>query len=69
MMNETEVVLNVQEVGILLSALQLLDNRDEKLIASEHGSASTLYGRLKEIYHQLDKTSITPTLVHHESSY
>lgn len=51
---ETLFVLNQNEIGILLSALQLLTLRDETSIAREHGSASALYQRLHECYVQYD---------------
>jgi len=51
---ECKVSLNVQEIGVILSALQLLDNGDENRIAKEYGSAPSLYNRLKEIYDQMD---------------
>ena len=46
---DADVTLNVQEVGILLSAMQLLTNRDEILIAREYGSAPALYNKLYSI--------------------
>jgi hypothetical protein len=50
-MFETTVKLNVQEIGIILSALQQLDLREEHRIAREYGSASALYNKL---YEQMD---------------
>lgn len=47
--------LNVHEIGILLSALQLLDGRDERLIAKEYGSAPTLYNKLYSVWETLDQ--------------
>jgi hypothetical protein len=41
---ETNVFLNVQELGVILSALQLLDHTDEHLIARQYGPAPVLYG-------------------------
>lgn len=55
---ECEVSLNVQEIGVILSALQLLDNGDENRIAKAYGSAPSLYDRLKEIYDQMDHSSV-----------
>ena len=54
---EKNVPLNVQELGVILSALQLLDHGDENQIAKHYGSAPSLYRRLEEIYEQMD-TSI-----------
>ena len=47
-MTETNVNLNVHEIGILLSALQLLNNSDEIHIAREYGSSQALYNKLKD---------------------
>ena len=54
MIQEKKVSLNVQEIGVLLSALQLLDHGDEHHIARHYGSAPSLYNRLKEIYDEMD---------------
>ena len=54
MTQEKEVRLNVQEIGVLLSALQLLEFGDENMIAKHYGSAPSLYNRLKEIYDEMD---------------
>ena len=56
--SEVNINLNVQEVGILISALQLLDLRDEIQIAKECGSASSLYNRLKDLYDVMDQSEI-----------
>ncbi len=53
---DTNVNLNVQELGVLLSALQLLEYVDEHHIAKEYGSVPSLYNRLKLIYDGLDST-------------
>lgn len=55
-MTETEVALNVHEVGVILSALQLLSNRDENMIAREYGSASALYDKLHAVWKQMDSS-------------
>ena len=55
---ECQVPLNVQELGVILSALQLLDSGEEYNIARHYGSAPSLYNRLKEIYDQMDHSSI-----------
>ena len=54
MTQEKKVTLNVQEIGVLLSALQLLEFGDENMIAKHYGSAPSLYNRLKEIYDEMD---------------
>jgi len=56
-MTEDFIKLNVQELGIILSALQLLEHRDENVIAKEYGSASTLHNRLQEVYDRMDQTA------------
>jgi len=58
-MTETQVNLNVHEIGVILSALQLLTSRDENQIAKEYGSASTLHNRLREVYDNMDQTSVS----------
>lgn len=55
---ESSVKLNVHELGIILSALQLLEHTDENRIAKEYGSASTIYNRLKEVYDDMDQTTV-----------
>ena len=55
---ETNVFLNVQELGVILSALQLLDHTDEHHISRQYGPAPVLYNRLNEIYQQMDKSQI-----------
>jgi hypothetical protein len=53
-MTEIEVKLNVHEVGVILSALQLLENVDENRIAREYGSAQALYDKLYEAWQGMD---------------
>jgi hypothetical protein len=55
-MTETTVNLNVHEIGILLSALQNLENADELRLAREYGSAPTLYNKLYTIWEQMDRS-------------
>tara|TARA_Y100000004_G_scaffold43672_1_gene47867 strand:- start:285 stop:491 length:207 start_codon:yes stop_codon:yes gene_type:complete len=59
MTHEKQVSLNVHELGVILSALQLLSSRDENLIAKEYGSASTLHNRLKEVYDAMDQSTLS----------
>ena len=54
MTHEKQVPLNVHELGVILSALQLLEFGDENMIAKHYGSAPSLYNRLKEIYDEMD---------------
>ena len=53
MTHEKSVSLNVHELGVILSALQLLSHHDENVIAKEYGSASSLHNRLKEVYDKI----------------
>jgi len=53
-MIEATVQLNVHELGVILSALQQLDLRDENLIAKDYGSVSALYNKLYTILEQMD---------------
>jgi division protein CdvB (Snf7/Vps24/ESCRT-III family) len=53
-MTETEVKLNVHELGVILSALQLLENTDENRIVREYGSVTALYDRLDAIWSRMD---------------
>ena len=53
-MTSTDVNLNVHEIGIILSALQLLQNSDENRIAREYGSAQALYDKMSDIMDDMD---------------
>ena len=53
-MTEATVQLNVHELGVILSALQQLDLRDQNLIAKDYGSVSALYNKLYTILEQMD---------------
>jgi hypothetical protein len=55
-MTEANVNLNVHEVGVILSALQLLNLRDENQIAREYGSVPALYNKLYTLYEQMDSS-------------
>jgi hypothetical protein len=59
-MTEDFVRLNVQEIGILLSALQLVDLREENLIANQYGSVPALYNKLYSVYEQMDSSETVP---------
>ena len=61
MTHEKEVALNVHELGVILSALQLLSHHDENIIAKEYGSASSLHNRLKEVYDAMDQSTLSLT--------
>lgn len=53
-MKEVNVSLNVHEIGVILSALQELNLREENRIAREYGSASALYAKLHDLWEQMD---------------
>jgi len=55
-MTETQVNLNVHEIGVILSALQSLDISDERLIAREYGSVPALYNKFYSLYEQMDSS-------------
>jgi hypothetical protein len=57
-MTETNLNLNVHEIGVLLSALQTLSIRDENVIAKDYGSASALYNKLYSIYEEMDQSTV-----------
>ena len=61
MTHEKQVSLNVHELVVILSALQLLTHHDENVIAKEYGSASSLHNRLKEVYDEMDKQTLSLT--------
>jgi hypothetical protein len=56
MNTEVTIGLNVHEIGILLSAIQNLENIDEIHIAREYGSASALYNKLYSVWEQMDRS-------------
>ena len=53
-MTETQVNLNVHEIGVILSALQELNLREENQIAREYGSVPALYNKLYTLFEQMD---------------
>ena len=57
-MTETQINLNVHEIGILLSALQTLSVSDKKVIAKDYGSAPALYNKLYSLYEQMDQSKV-----------
>lgn len=56
MMTETQLNLNVHEIGVILSALQLLDLSEERIIARDYGSVPALYNKLYSLYEQMDSS-------------
>ena len=55
-MTETQVNLNVHEIGIILSAIQNLENIDEIHIAKDYGSVPALYNKLYTLWEQMDSS-------------
>ena len=55
-MTETTVQLNVHEIGVILSALQELNLREENRIAREYGSVPALYNKLYTVFEQMDRS-------------
>jgi hypothetical protein len=53
-MTDIDVNLNVHEIGVILSALQELNIREENRIAREYGSASALYNKIYNIWEKMD---------------
>ena len=50
--------LNVHEIGIILSALQRLDLREEHRIAKDFGSAAALYNKLYTVFERMDQSEV-----------
>ena len=55
-MTEDFVKLNVHEIGIILSALQELNLREEIRIAREYGSVPALYNKLYTVFERMDRS-------------
>ena len=55
-MTEATVQLNVHEIGVILSALQELNLREENRIAREYGSVPALYNNLYTVFEQMDRS-------------
>ena len=55
-MTETNVNLNVHEIGVILSALQELNLREENRIAREYGSVPALYNKLYSYWERMDRS-------------
>ena len=57
-MKETQMNLNVHEIGILLDALQSLDLSEETMIAKDYGSAPALFNKLYSVWERMDRTEL-----------
>ena len=55
-MTDVNVNLNVHELGIIISALKLLEISDENRIAVEYGSVSALQSKMYFLWEQMDTT-------------
>ena len=55
---ETHIELNVNELDIILKALELVESVDEIQINRSSGSVDTLYDRLYDYYVTLDTTNV-----------
>jgi hypothetical protein len=55
-MKDVNVNLNVHEIGVILSALQELNLREENRIAREYGSVPALYAKLYDLWEQMDRS-------------
>lgn len=55
-MKDVNVNLNVHEIGVILSALQELNLREEHRIAREYGSVPALYAKLYDLWEQMDRS-------------
>jgi len=53
-MTEVTMNLNVHEIGVILSALQELNLREENRIAREYGSVPALYNKFYSVWEQMD---------------
>ncbi len=58
-MKETQVNLNVHEIGILLDALQSLDLSEETMIAKDYGSAPALFNKLYSVWERMDRKELS----------
>lgn len=70
-MKKTEVLvnLNANEIGILLSALECIERREEIQIEREHGSLNVLHDRLTQFSLSLDLTPTPKAESYVEPSY
>ena len=53
-MTEINLNLNVQELGVLISALEGLETVEEHRIAREYGSVPALYNKLYSYWEKMD---------------
>ena len=53
-MTEINLNLNVQELGVIISALESLETVEENRIAREYGSVPALYNKLYSYWEKMD---------------
>ena len=53
-MTEINLNLNVQELGVIISALESLEAVEEHRIAREYGSVPALYNKLYSYWEKMD---------------
>ena len=53
-MTEINLNLNVQELGVIISALEGLETVEENRIAREYGSVPALYNKLYSYWEKMD---------------
>lgn len=66
---EVQINLNSSELGILMSALQCVERREEYQIEKDHGSLSTLYNRLNDLSVGMDLSPNQPPEDYVEPSF
>mgnify|MGYP006245434265 CR=1 FL=1 len=66
---EVQINLNSSELGILMSALQCVERREECQIEKDHGSLSTLYNRLNDLSVGMDLSPNQPPEDYVEPSF
>lgn len=57
-MTEVNVNLNAHELAIIVELLENLSASEEKLLARDYGSASSLHSRLHEIWETMDHSTL-----------
>lgn len=57
-MNDVQINLNVHEIGIILEALNNLEQTDKNLISKEYGPSPVLYDKLYSVWKTMDHTQL-----------
>jgi len=66
-MYETTMKLNVQELKIILTSLQMLELSEENMIAKEFGSVPSLYTKLLIELETLNQSALQQSYDHNAS--